>query len=939
MQTSYTFQPSQFLPKPKSKRKGKSKNPAYLILGFDTEYQRETYQDADGVDQNRNQVLSYQYSCRIVTPDNEGIEPHWSGIILPKGTKDEDRISLKDFVKDALAAGLQEHPDLKIPYDIYLVAHFTRADVPAFRDFKNTTDRQNMSLENIRGLFMNVSQSISIDMEFQDETSNTVLDVQIRDTVALAPAGAQSLSRLGDILGFEKLKLSDDPDEELHFKKNMSRLLDTNFSLFKEYAIRDAEICSLYTTRIIRIYQEKTGKFKLPVTLTSIGVDMIQKYWESNGVDPLNIVGKEQVVEKKWDKRYERYQTTKKAVSLKKLFWNEDFFTECYHGGRNEQFWFGPAPDGVWYDYDLTSAYPSAMAIIGAPHWNTISSIGSTNELLTRFGPDDLAFANVDFEFPDNVKYPVLPVRTEHGLVFPRKGNSTTHISEILLAKHLGCKITLIEGRHLNCDRVISRTEEYAPAKRPFSGFARNCIVERSKHPKKSLDNLFWKELINSTYGKTAQGLRERRVYDLRDAGTKPLPPSKITNPVYAAFITAFCRGVLGEIMNNLPEQVQVFSVTTDGFLTTATNQQMRDVVHSGPLGQRYLDARRRIAGEWSIYEVKHIIRQPLGWRTRGQATIKPSQPDDWADTTFVPNDDDRHVLAKGGIQLHGSLSKPEQNAEVLKLFFNRRPEDTLTVKHGAGIREMYEKGTDFVDKTSIRRLSMEFDWKRRPNRADEVEVSIDGVFDGNHLAFATVPWDDIDQFNTTRAIWEQYNKEDRKCLKSLTDYHAFALYLESRLAGDGQAGKYLSKDDGILKRIRRDIVHAHKHRKAGTHKILTASFGRKGMSEDYVLKPAELANALQSGFGIPCTAQDVSNARRGKIFKPHQVPYCSQAVQTLKDIKAHLFPELDISQFLSSTAKFTIDVERGDLSVLPKDEVREALNQALAEIDEAILQ
>ena len=56
-------------------------------------------------------------------------------------------------------------------------------------------------------------------------------------------------------------------------------------------------------------------------------------------------------------------------MPLKELFWHEDFFTECYHGGRNEQFWFGPAFEAQWFDYDLSSAYPSAMALIGRPDW------------------------------------------------------------------------------------------------------------------------------------------------------------------------------------------------------------------------------------------------------------------------------------------------------------------------------------------------------------------------------------------------------------------------------------------------------------------------------------------------------------------------------------------------------------------------------------------
>ncbi|WP_411351594.1 DNA polymerase [Leisingera aquaemixtae] len=922
MQAIVNFRPDQFFPK----NRKSSKHIRYLVIGFDTEYQREAIVNADGLAEVRNQVLSYQYSCHVITPDNAGVEQHWSGIVLPEGPSDDDRLTMAEFLDHALRDGLKRHPNLRLPVDVYLVAHFTRADVPGFSDFKEEKSRKAMNLDNIRNLFMNVSKDIKVSLKRGGKLKPIKLHVKIRDTIALAPTGAKSLAKLGEILGYEKLKLSDDPKREQHYKENMWELLQANWPLFRDYAIRDAEVCAQYTIRMIRLYFDKTGVFKLPVTLTSIGVDLIQEHWRSQGLDPLEIVGKEKVAEKRWNAQTKRYVTSTEPKSLPKLFWSEDFFTECYHGGRNEQFWFGPAPEGVWYDYDLSSAYPSAMALIGEPDWSTITPIASTEELL---GPgltvEDLAFANVNFEFPEDVRYPVLPVRTENGLLFPRKGNSTTHISEILLAKQLGAKIELVEGRRVDSDRVISRRDdgvrEYGGnAKQPFLNFARHCIDERAKHPKKTLDNLFWKELVNSTYGKTAQGLRERRIYDLRDADTKRLGPSKITNPVYAAFITAFCRGVLSEIMNALPPDVQIFSVTTDGFLTTATDAQMTEAA-KGQLGRRYLDSRIKLAAQWGIYEVKHIIRQPVGWRTRGQATLRPSVAADWGGTGMEPKEDERVVLAKGGIKLDAMLSKAEQNDKIVDLFFDRKPTDTLTVTMGAGIREMYEQGMDFVDKTMTKRLSMEFDWKRKPKAAGEVTVTTDGGQSRTHLAFSTQPWDTVDQFNTTRDIWADYNKQTPHCLKSLADYQAWAEYFEGKLAAQGPAGAYIAKEDGVLKRLRRDLSIAHKLRKAGTHKINVASFsGGDGITSDHKLKVKDFARILNDGFGIPCTKVDVDNARKKTAFVPHQVPRTAKTVELLGYIKETLFPELEVEQFLTPEAAFSLHVEDADMTLPPRD-------------------
>jgi len=881
---------------------GRADPSRYLIIGFDTEYQR--YADEDTRTLN-NEVLSYQYCCTVIERDGDEVSaPVWSGLLKPKGPNIEDRLSLEEFLVAALTDGCRQFPDLQLPSTIYLVAHFTRADVPGFADFKDEKTRSALKLDNIRNLFMNVANDIRLDLGDPSSGTSVPISVKIRDTMTLAPAGAKSLAAIGDILGFEKIELGETPQEELSIKQNMKSFMERDWDAFCKYAIRDAEICTQYTHKMIRLYQERTGKFRMPVTLTSIGVDLIRQFWTNQGVNPLEIVGKEEIKEKYWSSKFGRYQTKKKVVYLKKIHWSLDFFTECYHGGRNEQFWFGPADDGVWYDYDLSSAYPSAMALIGRPDWEKCRHIRDTDELLS-FRSAELAFANVDFEFPDRVAYPVLPVRTENGLIFPRKGNSTTHISEILLAHRLGAKISLIEGRFIPSGRHGNFKQGQKRPVRPFDGFTRYCIEQRKQFPKKTLNNLFWKELVNSTYGKTAQGLRERRIYDLRDQDTKPLAESPITNPVYAAFITAFCRGVLGEIMNALPKDVAIFNVTTDGFLTTATAEQMAQA-SKGTLSKFYRSSRRLLTGVSSgkedVYEIKHIIRKPLGWRTRAQATLAPSEISDWHHIGVTPKEDERYVLAKGGIKLPNPASKPAENSQIIDLFFNRQPSDTLKLTLGLGIRDMYKLGADFVDREMEKVLSMEFDWKRRPTNP----VMAEG-HDYHHLQFQTEPWETIEQFQKTRQLWEQYNLSERHCLKTVENLEAFASFHESSLSTEGDAAKYLRKDQGDLKRLRQEVLIAWKLRKAGTHELKPHAFGRRNIFPTYNLKAKELADILNDEADIPCTKTDVDNAAKKTVFTPHRVPNTQEVRIKLGLLKLHLFPSLEIAEFIAGGAEFLL--------------------------------
>ena len=896
---------------PVKARKSAKKDPdRYLIIGFDSEYQLVVTGDNARLE---NEVLSYQFSCVIVERVAGGIETRWQGLLKPKGPKVEDRMSLEEFVSAAVQQGLAEHPEMSVPTAVYLVAHFTRADLPGFINFKDEQMRSKMNLQNIRNNFMNVSEDIAVAVPLLGEGEPLLLKVQIRDTITLSPTGSKKLSDIGDILGLEKIVLADTPEGELAIKSNMKGLMAKDWDLFYKYAIRDAEIVTDYALRMIRLYQSRTDKFKLPVTLTSIGVDLITKFWKDRDIDPLEICGKEQIVEKFWSKKNNRYQTKKRIAYKRKIFWNLDFFTECYHGGRNEQFWFGPAFEDVWYDYDLSSAYPSAMALIGNADWDACRPIRDTRELLEDYKAADLAFANVDFEFPSDIRFPVLPVRTENGLIFPKSGNCTTHISEILLAKSLGCKIELVEGRYIPSGRHGNFEKGIPRPDRPFDGFTKYCIEERKKFPKGTLDNLFWKELVNSTYGKTAQGLRVRRIYDLRDQSTKPLEESKITNPVYAAFITAFCRGVLGEIMNALPRDVAVFSVTTDGFLTTANAAQMKKAA-SGTLSKYYMSSRKLLTGGDDIYEIKHIIRKPLGWRTRAQATLCVGSAADWNKADGHVNAKDCVVLAKGGVKLPNQLSKEAENVQVVDLFLDRKAGDKLVVTLGAGIRDMYESGLDFVFDDYEQILSMEYDWKCKPLFAGEAEGVTSGGRSYKHLFFSTTPWENVEQFIKTREVWEQYNQTDRHCLKSMEDLELFTSFHESQLSLADGVGKYLRKEDGDLKRLRQQLIVAHELRKAGTHKLKPQAFKRSNIFPTYKLKAREVADIFENELGIPCSKLDVDNGRKKTIFLPNQVPNTETVRLKLSMLKRHLFPELRPEEFLSRKSEF-------DLKTVPIDQ------------------
>lgn len=822
----------------------------YLIIGFDTEFKTpDAPVERDELKEGKAkyEVLSYQHHCKM----RDGRE--WSGLCCPKPG---ERMTLGEFIVFALGNGRDVLEAGDLPTSIYLVGHFTRADIPAFSDFKDITD----FLANVRNTFISDDAYIPIDITLQDG-SKIELKVRLRDTILLTPAQAKSLAAVGELTGHEKVVLDPDPARERWMKQNMDIVRRDHWELFKKYALTDAIICVKFIERVRDAYFEITKNAKIPVTLTSIGVDLLLRNWGDKDAR-LQRLGKEEITEKRWDKRKGWYIKFKRQVDLEEIHWSLDFVTSCYHGGRNEQFWFGPGFEDRWIDYDLSSAYPTAMSTIGLPDWRRIHVSHDVDD----YGAKTLGYACVDFIFPDHIRYPTLPVRTGNGLIFPSSGRSYCSSPEIAVARSLGADIKIRHG-------VIVPTYDGEPI---FGTFIKYCLEQRKRYPKKSFDAFFWKEISNSTYGKTAQGLREKRVYDMRVGENKPLPPSRITNPFFAAYITSFVRGSLGEIMNSLPESVSVFSCTTDGFLTTATSSQI-EAAQNGQLCGIFRDARLALTGDKTVLETKHTIRQPLGWRTRGQATLKPGPEN--------PDDQSYHiVLAKSGIYTPPELDTDDlENEMIVNLFFNRDPNQKIRVAAKTGIRDMINYDADLVEKNVEKHLNMEFDWKRRPYAA------ADGAT--GHLCFSTIPWRTVNDFKDVRDLWDDYQSGGYKCLKRFSQLNDFLSSAQIRLMTPKGKRAYLRVKGNVsadVSRLRLLICAAWKRSQAGL------TYDPKAFSSK------QFAQIL-TDCGVPCARHHVEHGKR-RPFTENSCPQTERCKDILAQLKERL-PTLRTDLILAETA------------------------------------
>jgi len=354
--------------------------------------------------------------------------------------------------------------------------------------------------------------------------------------------------------------------------------------------------------------------------------------------------------------------------------------------------------------------------------------------------------------------------------------------------------------------------------------------------------------------------------------------------------------------MNQVPHSKEVFSVTTDGFITNGGVDEIKSCC-SGRLMRDFSSMVKDIRGEEAL-EVKHRVRQLIGWKTRGQATLKP-------------HENSPIVLAKGGIQAPPELDTAEQDNDwITELFLTRKPDYLLTNQRGIGIRDMVESGEnefslDFTFLKTSKILNMEFDWKRCPTSP----FYVDGF---NQISFKTKPWDNVVQLEKLRTIHSSKSSTTNKAhifniktREDLDDLVSTFNVKELKQEGDKRIYTFHQSDD--MRRLKMDIAIAYKHElcgfvkkppievnSGGMFKVLTED---RGFDASSALKRIErltdkrLAEYLSKVLGIEVKEKDLENAKRSR-FTPHRSRPSTKVLEKLEIVK-QTFPALDVAQFV----------------------------------------
>jgi hypothetical protein len=806
-----------------------------LIVGFDCEWKTE----GDG-----NLVLSYQVACRYG-------DVEWTRIYYTRTAErirhpnageewilsnSRDRYKFAVVIAAAISAGIREGLIRTWPKAVIACAHWSRADLSAMEDFREIK----RCFDGVQRTYTTVGKPYIARVCVGGHTR--VLAVVLVDTQLLAPGTSKSLAALGRLYDFPKLDVGD-------YILKMDQLLADDPQLYEEYAIRDAQISARHVAEMLRFVAKELGlSMKVPVTLGSIAVRYLLEVWKLNCIDANAVNGIEVVEARRYDPSVKRYMTSSNKQRIKGFRLNEELVSACFHGGRNECFVYGPTREAEYREYDLHSAYTTALAAIGIPDYEAACPSADPPE----FTADIMGFARVRFRFPPGASYPSLPVVAsgDRGLVFPTAGEAFVTAPEIATARHLGAKIEIIHG-------VIIPWSESGV--RPFEIAIKDLLQRRGEHPKGSLQNEMFKQLGNSLYGKTCQGLAGIRVFDTREEEYEEIGASRITNAYIASHVTGLVRAAIGEMIAGLR---RVVSVTTDAFITDA---MIEDIDMSGPACRALAEARQRLTGSDGLIEAKYGARQLLPWRTRGIATLKPHP-------NFQPK------LARGGMREPNVCEDP--NGWFVRAMLLRKLGDRWSLPEPPPFRTTHLNNADFVFRERDRTANFEFDFKRRPADPRPAYVAIDENHLAQHVAFDTKPWASVEQFDRVRDTFERWRKQ-LQYISNWQEFQAYEAGSQASRAGVRRSSK------GPVEQARKIFLRAYV---AGVWGLPGGNYREAGLR-------------LSKG-GYPTTEKDFKNARRGMQNLPEGViPRDAPGIAEFVEALLTLWPGFR-AKFLSAGAE-----------------------------------
>ncbi|RPA88516.1 hypothetical protein L873DRAFT_1796612 [Choiromyces venosus 120613-1] len=455
----------------------------------------------------------------------------------------------------------------------YLIAHYNAADLTLIEDWKE------LSHQNIDMLNKSYSSLIKPIKALNQK-------VYIRDTILLASAAAATLAVLGDAHRIPKLDI--DPV----YKPRMDLLYQENFDLFKRYAMQDSLITLIHAL-FINDFSFNTGKLTMPVTLGSISNTYTTNKWKEDGYRGYQI---------NHNFPLGNAQTSYTPKGINALGFTGEVINSYLAAFRGVMSMMGN-PEYTGYEFDEqqdeSRVLTNMLAEAGDPDYAKTEFINASEnqQILKKYDmKKSYTVLKVDFNLPDCIKYPPLPVSLDKTItIYPLSGITTISGAEFLSACNI---LNNALERIPEKDRKLYYIKVIYGAHIPF----KQVLVEDENGIKRmELSYQPFYEIINELQ-------RNRRLHP------KKSPMER------------FVRATLAELLNQVHSfGGKICSVTTDGFVCDIPDLENKIIKYYKENGIKesflfdYRNTRMKLSGNPDALELKTSVKGLIQWTTRGQ--------------------------------------------------------------------------------------------------------------------------------------------------------------------------------------------------------------------------------------------------------------------------------------------------------------------------------
>lgn len=722
-------------------------------------------------------ALTRRYNLSMESPYFEGSDERYRTVKRFRSVEEAEQFSVEDnpllvIDKENIRKSNDFGDYRKCAMAITLVCHAGIVDLSAFKDdvfgFQKKNGHIMPYLKSIQGGMTSIYPYFTNVPTAKEYWKFYPVNILFRDTMCFAPAEGKSLAILGDCVDVPKIVL---PEGVI---SNMQSYLENHKDDFLAYAAQDALVTIMYGSRLWGINKEwcltatSGSAFAMKQSITDYLEIPKDKYGRAD--------------KEAFNKTYRGYKDVKKGmistpVGVRQTKAEEPisyeagqlhmFAANSYCGGYNTCSIPGVYEGFHTFDFDLENAYPTAMCLIFDIDWDNPIEREFKNENLSLQAfhtPMDPMYCLIDFEFPESVKYPCIAIHNRGSIIFPRKAEAVYASGpSMFLALKLGAKIHV---RYGYVARILFKGMGPSMSLRvACRQMVSDRAIAKKTYGKGSIEEKLLKLFVNGSYGKIAQNVIEKHTWDGWREEMDDIGCSAITSPERAALITDIVRCMLIGTMNQLSDRgLRTFSVTTDGFITEAT---LDDVNACDCYGFRkyFEDSRLWLTGDDpTIWAEKHDQFTLINPTTRCNVGFGGK----------------KGVLAHGGFVTGEKKDTKEDAVKMAETILKRIGRVTYTTLEFVNQKEMVTTGCDFYTFEQKRSIRLDFDFKRKPIRKSfqDVSGSIEGI-DYEYVNFDTDPFDSIEEYEEFRRINENFN-----CLRTSADWQKFWLRLDDHKTG-----------------------------------------------------------------------------------------------------------------------------------------------------------